>query len=278
VPWLLRALQDADAEVRTEAAQRLAYWEQDATVQALIRALQDDPVQAVREAVAHSLAELKLLSAGPWLLPATSHADAFVRASALRALRELRLPESYLPALQGLDDQDARVRLEAVGVLGWLKRDDALSGLAWAAQHDGEPDVRRAAVGSLGYACDERVLPALLAAMADEVWQVREEAATTLGKLKLAGAVDALLTALEDAYWQVRQRAVRALGQLRQPKAVPAVASLLSHAIVNLRKEAVIALGEIRDPSALGALEGAMSDPDPEVRKVARLAVSQIKA
>ena len=176
--------------------------------------------------------------------------------------------------MQRLDDLDARVRLEAVGVLGWLKRTEALQGLAWVAQRD----VGRAAVGALGCATDESVLPALLAALADGAWQVRKEAATTLEKRRLAGAGPSLIAALDDGYWQVRQRVTRALGLLRPAAAVPAVSNLLTHAIVNLRKEAAIALGEIRDRSALPGLLLAMADADPEVLKVARLAISQIEA
>ena len=98
-------------------------------VQALCAALAD-VAEPVRLAAAQSLSELKSLEAGTLILPWASHADAFVRASALRALRELRLEDAAGPALLALDDADASVRREAVGILGWLKHAPALPALA----------------------------------------------------------------------------------------------------------------------------------------------------
>ncbi|HIH6031381.1 TPA: HEAT repeat domain-containing protein, partial [Pseudomonas aeruginosa] len=76
----------------------LEAWEEDAVVDALCASLAD-PLPAVAEAAAQSLGELKEPAAGRRLLPWLEHADSFVRASVLRALRELRLEESAAPAL-----------------------------------------------------------------------------------------------------------------------------------------------------------------------------------
>lgn len=98
LPLLIAALRgDPDPGVRGEAARLLEAWEEDAVVDALCAALAD-PVPAVADAAAQSLGELKEPAAGRRLLPWLGHADAFVRASVLRALRELRLEESAAPA------------------------------------------------------------------------------------------------------------------------------------------------------------------------------------
>lgn len=97
LPLLVAALRsDPDPGVRGEAARLLEAWEEDAVVDALCAALAD-PVPAVADAAAQSLGELKEPAAGRRLLPWLGHADAFVRASVLRALRELRLEESAVP-------------------------------------------------------------------------------------------------------------------------------------------------------------------------------------
>ncbi|HFK2006889.1 TPA: HEAT repeat domain-containing protein, partial [Pseudomonas aeruginosa] len=102
LPLLVAALRDdPDPGVRGEAARLLEAWEEDAVVDALCVALAD-PVPAVADAAAQSLGELKEPAAGRRLLPWLEHADAFVRASVLRALRELRLEESAAPALAAL--------------------------------------------------------------------------------------------------------------------------------------------------------------------------------
>jgi HEAT repeat protein len=195
-------------------------------------------------------------------------------------LRELRYADAFSAAVRALDHDDSGVRIEAVGVLGWLKDTRALVPLARVATRDASAEIRRAAVGALGFAsADDAAIPdALLHALADPAWQVREEAATTLGKLRAHSARDALIAALGDDYWQVRLRAARALGQLGDRAAAQALIALLSHAISNLRKEAALALGELRDPSTLAALEHALDDADPEVRKAVRIALQQIGA
>lgn len=274
--WLLQALRhDRAAVVRAEAACLLAGWEEPAVVEGLSEALNDCEAR-VACAAADSLSQLKTSAAGLLLLPRLEDGKAFVRASILRALKELRLSQAAAPAQQALADEDRGVRREAVAVLGWLKYPAALDDLARLANGDADDEVRRAATGALGYGGNE-VLPALLRALRDEAWTVREEAAAVLGKLRLAGAAPALITALDDEYWQVRLRAARSLGLLKDKSAVPMLLRALEHPVGNLRKEAAIALGDIGATSALEALHRASEDADPEVRKTARLAIVRIE-
>ena len=272
--------QDASADVRREAAQVLASWERTDVVEALCGALLDADAD-VRNTAAQSLSELKDAASGVVLTRWAGHADAFVKASALRALRELRYSGAFDVATQALVHTSAAVRREAVGVLGWLKEPGALDSLASLASADPDPDVRRAAAGALGFASADSSGPvnALLGALHDDAWQVREEAATTLGKLRAPHARDELITSLDDAYWQVRLRAARALGRIGDAKASAPLATLLTHSISNLRKEAALALGELGDRSRLRtALRAALDDRDPDVRKAVRIALQQIES
>lgn len=275
---IVAALQDdVSVDVRAEAAQILGAWEHADVIQALCAAL-TDPAQEVQEAAAQSLSQLKDPQSGPLLAPWATHADPFVRRAALRGLRELRYAGALEPALDALHASEAAVRLEAVSVLGWLKDASALVPLTTLAARDPDAEVRRAAIGALGgaTAASEPIVAALLDALRDAAWQVREEAAATLGKLRARTAREALTAALDDAYWQVRLQAVRALGKLREREACAAVAALLAHPISNLRKEAALALGELGDIKALPSLQSAITDADPEVRKAVRIALTQI--
>ncbi|CAB3754017.1 HEAT repeat domain-containing protein [Paraburkholderia solisilvae] len=281
VPAFVAVLRDDPAaEVRREAAGVLAAWEQRDVVEALCNALLDTDSD-VRDAAARSLSELKDPSSGQVLRRWAERPEPAVRRAVLRGLRELRYADALDPALRALADANDDVRLEAVGVLGWLKDPRALAPLAKLAIDAAgvRADVRGAAVGALGFAthADTAVTSALLDALRDDAWQVREQAATTLGKLRLQAARDPLITALDDAYWQVRLRAVRALGQLKDRHAAPKVAALLMHTISNLRKEAALALGELNDADTLPALRTALQDGDPEVRKAARIAIQQME-
>ena len=278
VPAFVASLRDdASADIRGEAARVLGAWEQPDVVDALCGALLD-PDDGVRATAAQSLSELKDAASGAVLRRWADRPEPFVRGAVLRGLRELRDPDAFAPALHALDADAAAVRAEAVAVLGWLNDAHALPPLARVATTDTDADVRRAAVGALGFAApgDATIATALLAALRDPAWQVREEAAATLGKLRISAASAPLVAALDDDYWQVRLRAVRALGQLRDSTAAPAIAALLAHAIGNLRKEAALALGELRERATLPALHTALEDRDPEVRKAVRIAIRQI--
>lgn len=142
---------------------------------------------------------------------------------------------------------------------------------------DPECAVRRAAAGALGYAAGDEVLRALLCALDDPDWEVREEAAVTAAKLALEGAAPRLVEALgTDPRWEVRLKAAGALGRLAHRAAVPTLCEALRHPVSNLRKEAASALGLIAAPESEGALRAACDDPDLEVRKVAARARSRL--
>ncbi|PQV46677.1 HEAT repeat domain-containing protein [Paraburkholderia sp. BL21I4N1] len=279
LPLIAQALaHDASAEVRLEAARVLSSWEEAWIVDVLCHALLDAD-HDVRMAAAQSLSALKDDACGAVLHRWTDHAEPFVQAAVLRGLRELRYADALEPALRALEHTDDSVRIEAVVLLGWLKDARALAPLADTVTRDVNAEIRRAAVGALGFApvAHPATLSALLQALRDPIWQVREETATTLGKLHANSAHDALIAALADDYWQVRLRAVRALGQMGERAAALPIAALLSNPISNLRKEAALALGELREPATLPALRDALNDADPDVRKAVRIALQQFE-
>ena len=278
VPLLVQAARDADASVRAEAARCLEGMESEPAIGGLLDLLTDDDVE-VREAAATSLAEIKEASHGSQLLDRLDVAQGFAKASILRALRELRRTEAYGPSLYALNDGDPAVRAAAVGVLGYLKNAQALPDMARLAKTDPDPEVRRITVGALAFAQHvPEVSAALVDALKDASWQVRDEAATTLGKLGDHAAIRPLVEAMGDPYWQVRLKATRSLGRLKASEALEVLVQALSHAVSNLRKEVAIALGEIGNLAAVPYLEEALNDADPDVRKMCRIALGQLGA
>jgi HEAT repeat protein len=244
---------------------------------ALVKALSDAD-EAVKKAAAETLAENKNEPGGQVFIESVSSDDPFVKASCLRALRALRLPESQAIALECLEHPDASVRREAVGVLAYLKNDDVLIALMNAAKKDQDENVRRVAMGSLIFSKSDKAAETLIQGLKDDNWQVREESAFVIGKVGQASALDALIDAMNDDYWQVRVKAAGSLGKLKDPGAVAVLGQALSYNISNLRKEAAAALGEICSSDAIPFLEAAQDDVDPDVRKVAQWAIDQINS
>jgi HEAT repeat protein len=168
------------------------------------------------------------------------------------------------------------VRVQAIGVIGFLKIEEAVPALT-AATTDPDSQVRRAAVNSLAFSNLKPAADSVMRALSDKEWLVRETAAETLGVMKNGPqAAVALLAVLSDEFWQVRLKAVRSLGKLKVRDAVSGIAANLEHEQANLRKESAAALGEIADPAAAPYLERVQNDSDPEVRKNARWAIQQI--
>jgi len=137
--------------------------------------------------------------------------------------------------------------------------------------------VRRSAVAALGFSSSPHAASAVIAALDDKDWMVREIAAETAARTGGADAGKRLITALADDYWQVTLKAVRSLGKLRVTESVEPIGPLLDHEMSNLRKEVAAALGEIGHSSALAFLHKHIDDPDPDVRKNVRWAMTRLR-
>ena len=150
---------------------------------------------------------------------------------------------------------------------------------------------RKDAAITLGEMGDERAIPALITALRDSEWNVREAAQGSLAQIG-SPAVEPLIKALRE--YQVRTFVIEILGKIKDERVLdplmaqlrneefkdaatkalvevglPAVERLM--AVINdkdknVRKHAVIALGEIGIPEAVGPLIEATKDEDWSVR------------
>jgi HEAT repeat protein len=131
----------------------------------------------------------------------------------------------------------------------------------------------------------ELAVKALVLALDDPGWRVRETALFALGRLatKVPGARDAILKRLDDPEAMVRAAAVRALGERGDAAAIvlPAIRSRLKDRSVYVRLSAMGALGglivrggatkvggegEQADPSVIALLNEAAADREAKVR------------
>lgn len=123
---------------------------------------------------------------------------------------------------------------------------------------------------------------ALLTAMDDPEWVVRNAAGRALEEVVTAEAVDALAAALRAGGVETRYHVARAVGRLGADAAgaVPDLARALADEDFEVRMEAAWALSVAgpRAREALEALVGALSDPKPEVRGAASWTLGQLGA
>ncbi len=207
---LLRALGDADATVRLEAADVAGRLQLRESIPILVEWI-DDPDVALRESAARALGRLGDAGQRGPLVRALGDPDARVRRAAVGAVAALGGAESVMPLLGRLDDDDPQVRLDAAAALGTLGDARATVPLVGRAR-DNAPEVRAAVYAALGALGDVRGLAPLAQGLRDEQEDARLAAIAALGKLDTDAAVDALVERLEGEAPRARRALVAALG------------------------------------------------------------------
>jgi HEAT repeat protein len=162
------------------------------------------------------------------------------------------VPAELITALlKAVDDENPKVRTEAIYTLGSIAR----------------PPVADAHVEGLLSALDHYD-PAIRAA-----------AAKVIGRLKPAGVTDALIKAVNDSQEPVRFSAMRALGQVRAESAVQALTQQLEF---YKRGEgawsALDALAHIAHASSMAVFQARLTDRDPFIRRAALEGLARTKA
>ena len=179
-------------------------------------------------------------------------------------------------------DPESAVRSHAVRALGELSPTKASRSVVLAALQDVDPQVRTAAVESIGQwgegegeaEADEGTLTSLMPLLDDANDQVKVQVALVLPKL--AGANPAVIDGLcrrllDDDSVVVQCSAAQALSKLG-PAAAAAGASLLRTAQtmdVTVREQAMRAIAMIQPPEAGTAFASGLKDADGEIRKMA---------
>lgn len=203
--------------------------------------------------------------------------------------------------LQAIGDSDPKARpslqqlAQAMGLVH--KETKALSDRSWV--------VRLQAVTRLGYLGSQEPIESLVAALKDEMLDVRMAAAHSLARLQAAEAVTPIVRELSlPAQWPMQRvaeslaemgpvavapllayldspditdagcaAAIRGLGMLKAPEAMPVILRYLGHVDAEIRIQSAKALGELGVAEAVDALMSAMDDEIWEVRSAAAQAL-----
>lgn len=151
-------------------------------------------------------------------------------------------PELVDALLQAVDDENARVRLEAIYAVG--------------------------VVGGRGI--EPAAEPGIIKALDHYDPAIRAGAARVAGRVKVKTAADALFKAINDSSADVRYSAVRALGELREQRAIHAITEQLKfYSKGEGAWSAVDALARIAHLSSVSTFQARLADPDPYIRRAA---------
>lgn len=273
VPRLLDALRGSSSfKARATAAVALGRLGDPRAAAALADALRSDDHYAVRVAAASALGRLPTADAIQPLLGALHDQDPFVREEAQGALDRFHTPETVFAFRDGLQSDDAVVRLAAVRAYGDVLRESAgVAPLVIEALGDDDEGVRKAAESAVAGIPHERAMPLLVGSLTTGGAQVRAACAQLLVRRTDRTAVEplvALLISAEESE-ETRRAAREALKAHAAYVDVPAriaAATDLTPARREARLQALRVLAALGDASAPGLVEQALQDPDSHVR------------
>ena len=162
VPSLVAKLSSACSKERYDAAVEIGRISPDdaAAVDALIKAI-DDADERVRSQAVISLGWMQAKAAVPKLIQTTTSKDLFLRRRAVQALGfigDIKAADAVIKVLDGSDD---RAKIYAAIALGHLKATQAIDKLIGIAETSKVSELKNAAVLGLGYIGDKRATPVL---------------------------------------------------------------------------------------------------------------------
>jgi cellulose synthase operon protein C len=247
-----RDLQSPDAATRRSAAHEIGKLGVSRGAPLALRAL-GDADDEVRLAAADAAIRLRAAGATDEAASWLNAQDPRLRRKACEVARALPSPRAIGPLARSLGDPDADVRATAAEALGHQASAEAVPPLLGRLD-DPSPPARVQIVAALARLGDARAVVPLVGKVQDSSPEVREAVARALGDLGDLRASPALVLALRDQNGDVRRDALAALGRLRALDAVDAIAPFAADRNPSLRIAALTALGRIASPDALRVL------------------------
>ncbi len=189
-----------------------------------------------------------------------------------------------------LDDEDGRVRRDAIRGLWEYEGRDLISPLLGLLEKDEDPEVRAEAalalgrfvllseLGNLQENHFQKVEEGLRRTLQDELEEdeVRARALEAIGAYSHPWVSEAIQQAYESEVARLKVSALHAMGRSCEPRWLPLLTDELTSDDPEHRYEAAIALGSIADRRAVSHLAPLLQDADPEVKRVAIAALGQI--
>lgn len=168
------------------------------------------------------------------------------------AVKPIPVPAAVIDnLLTALNDENDRVRFEAIHALGALAR-PPLS----------VPQIRK-----------------LVAGLDHYDGTMRAATARVIARLQLKDAEDALIAATSDSNQAVRHFAMYALGEIRSTKAIPALTQQVTHYKSNTQATfALLALARIADPSSGDLFRQYLASKDPGHRAASAEGLGRVGA
>ncbi len=258
VPFLFKALMDADWRVRKTSVEALVALADREVVAGLVQALAANDNAGARNSAIEALIHIGA-GALDVLLPSLETNDPDVRKFIVDILGEIRDSRGVPPLISILSDPDENIRVAAAEALGKIKDPRAVDSLlACLSRHD-QGWLDYAAAEALGEIGDERALAPLIAALGTS--SLREPVIEALGKIGDVATLSPIISGLGDPLRIVREVSLTALIAIYKKSTaadretiVSAVQKGSTDRIVNLLEEMLITSAGKLQKAAVAAL------------------------
>jgi len=236
-------------------------------------ALKDDSAP-VRTAAAIAAAKLEIISSIPDLAVLTDDADPNVSSSAVSSLQMFAsiARADILNIARELSESDApRHRRHASILYASTGEDERLLLLA----KDEDPEVRQAALGTIGSLNLKSAVSILVMALVDENPDVRVAAADALGNVKEKTTLEALEHALEDEDVWVRCAVLKAIAKIDRDR----ILTIIKRVYVGAEGLSMITCLQLLEADggsdAQLIIKKSLTNPDPDVARQASLSLQR---
>jgi HEAT repeat protein len=278
----------ADWELRWFVIRILGELNHPTVVQALAEFLQqaDEEDEELYELAATVLANLGKAAIATLTTLLTNDQTRLI---AVRALAQIRTPETITPLLTVVNDSQVAIRQISLEALGSF-HDPRIPAVLTYALSDVAASVRREAVISLGMRPELAAELNLVRLLRDRLWdfnlEVCQQAAIALGRIGTSDAAEALGKVLQSATTPsvLQVTAIQALSWIEQPIALDYLQPALQLGNPEVQQAIVTALGRMTSPELrpqvaqvlISALQSSPNSPTPAIKQAIALSLGRL--
>jgi HEAT repeat protein/tetratricopeptide (TPR) repeat protein len=212
VEGLIHALNDDSENVRREAVLALERIGDVRATEPLIQKLQD-PDKTIQEEAITALGRIQDKKAVPVLIQTLNNKFIGIRWRAAEALGKIGDPMATEPLIQKLQDPDQTIQEEAITALGRIQDKKAVPVLIQTLNYPNS-SIRSRAIEALGKIGDPQATEPIIMTLHDKEKIIQEVAITALGRI----AVDPLVQDLKSEDHKLKENAILSLNRLREFK------------------------------------------------------------
>jgi HEAT repeat protein len=258
---VLAHLNDKNSGVRIAALRALRELGDPNIASALFEAL-SQPSDQVRDLIYEILKDFGTHSI-PYLMDSLTNEYWVGRSLAAQALTDMGT-EAVAPLVKVLEGQDKERRFWAIKILGKMQERTAYQAIKRFLS-DADPEIRMAAMESMGLYLNPEVIPDIIERFTDPSWIVRKYASKALVEFGHQ-AVPALVKSLSSEVEDVRYWALRALGSIKPIGIFPVLVKLFTDKSWTIRKTTSDVIAAYGEDSLMELTSVSADATDPEVK------------